>query len=650
LITEAPEYQPVAKMDGQTVADRTMLQRIVVALALALLLVGIWSLTHHYRGLTGDAELYAVQALAKLNPALANDLYLQTDSQDRYTIFSPVYAAIISVWGLQQAALALYVTFTVWFLAAAWSLARTLSTPDTAWASVALLVITIGRYGAYDVFHISEEFLTARTIAEALIATALACHFRGSRRLGFAIAAAALFVHPLMALPGLLLLVCLWLPMRVAIGGAAAGIGAALIITAAALLAPQPAHLLTLIDGAWLEVVRERSQFLFLQLWRVADWKFNARPFATLAFTAWAVRDERIRKLCWAAMLVGATGLVLALIASTIGPVAILMQGQAWRWVWIPGFVGVLLLAPTLIGIWRDAKCGPVCAILLVCAWTFTAVDSLACIGLALLLWSIRPYITDNAAIYLRWAAVALGVVIVGWTIGNAWTIATAPSPDSGRESLGLARARNILGLQTSAIMLFGFFWWWVRTRRSAWIPALVCVPLAASAAATLPGSFKQLWSVGTPAEIAEFADWRDTIPANNSVFIVGVHKSASFAWFTLQRASYLSVDQSAGVIFSRATALEVQRRSDVLAPLLVPDWRILTSLAKKAAGKPGDSSKPPSLTAATLIGVCRDPPLDFVIAQEYVGFDPVRHDHVGQFKDWYLYDCRHVRALGPPA
>ena len=124
-----------------------------------------------------------------------------------------------------------------------------------------------------------------------------------------------------------------------------------------------------------MDVVRERSQFLFLQLWSVRDWDINTQPFIYLAFTAIAVPDQRIRKLCVAAALVGAAGLAVALIGGLIGPVAILVQGQAWRWVWITVFVSALLVPVTALQVWRDEKCGPLCALLLVSGWTLPGVD-----------------------------------------------------------------------------------------------------------------------------------------------------------------------------------------------------------------------------------------------------------------------------------
>ena len=45
-------------------------------------------------------------------------------------------------------------------------------------------MIVAGDYGASGVFRISEQFVTARLPAEALIVTALACHIRGWKKLG----------------------------------------------------------------------------------------------------------------------------------------------------------------------------------------------------------------------------------------------------------------------------------------------------------------------------------------------------------------------------------------------------------------------------------------------------------------------------------
>jgi hypothetical protein len=98
-------------------------------------------------------------------------------------------------------------------------------------------------------------------------------------------------------------------------------------------------------------------------------------------------------------------------------------------------------------------------------------------------------------------------------------------------------------------------------------------------------------------------------------------------------------------VVFSRATALEVRRRSEMLLPLMDPDWKILTSLRAKSGSGPKNKATTRPLTQEILIQVCADPQLGFVISPDKVGFDPMRHDHPEAWKDWNLYDCRKVRS-----
>jgi hypothetical protein len=628
--------------------DRT--QPMLIAAALTLMVVVLWLVTHRYRGIDNDAQLYAFQALERTHPALSADLYLQNTSQDNYSVFSPFYSATIGLFGLQNATMMLTILFTAGFLIASWILARDLLTSNVAWLAVCAMTIIPGAYGAAGIFHFSDNFLTARLPAEALVSIALVCFFRGSRLLALTIAIAALFVHPLMALPGLLLLICVWLPYPARIVAFSAGILAVLAMALAVLAWPAAAQRVGLMDVAWLEVVRERSHFLFLQLWTTSDWALNARPFICLIITMLVAADERIRRLSMAALLIGAAGLAVALIASSIAPIALLIQGQAWRWVWITTFVSILLLVPTVLQIWRNERCGPICAILLIAGWTWPLMDGTACVSVALILWLIRDRITERIALFLRWTAYAIGIIAVCWALGNSWTIFTSSPAESGREPLLLGRIRNIAGLEIPAALVIGFFWHWILAMRSLAAKSAVVALLFAAAVYILPKSFNQLPFAGSPAQIAEFDDWRAAIPETSNVFVADRYDPGSFVWFTLGRLNYLTIDQSAGVVFSRKTALEVKRRSQILLPLMDPDWKLLTVVRLRAAGQKSDSPPYRPLTAQNLLDVCADPQLGFVIAKENVGFSPLRHTHAGPWKDWNLYDCLSVRAGSPQA
>jgi hypothetical protein len=598
-------------------------------------------LTHRYKGLGGDAELYAVQALAKIHSNLAGDLFLQNNSQDRYTFFSPLYAWFIRWLGLRGAAMTLVIALKIWFFAAAWAVAHELFGRRSAFLSTALVMVIAGSYGGYSVFNYSEDWLTARTLAEPMVITAVWLYFRNFKTGAFLLAIAAFFVHPLIALPGLALLLSLWMPLTITAAGAVLGVAAALGAALYALHQPPDVGALSVMDADWLEVVRERSVFLFPQLWPATDWAMNALPFVSLAISAMVLRDSRIQKLSTAVALVGATGLVVGLIAGTIGPLGIFLQGQAWRWVWITRFTAVILLAPTLSKLWRQEKCGRLCAVLTVLGWTLSPVYSVACLMTVLILWATRHYVTDSVAGYFRWIAIALAGVVLAWIVAQSWSIVSSPAAVSGLEPVLVTNLRNILGLGVISMALAWSLVYCADGTASRALPAALSLVLLICCLLLYPGAFRVDMPAVSAEQIAEFSDWRRSIAPDDTVFVVPAHNSATFAWFTLERPSYLTVDQSAGVVFSRATALEVRRRSNVLLPLMEPDWRLLSEKVKKGARV---------LTRDSLIGICSDPKLRFVVAREYLGFDPITHTHVGNWKDWNLYDCRRVHIGAPPA
>jgi len=612
---------------------------------MTLMLLALWAATHRYHGLSRDGSLYAVQALSQIEPALRADLYLQNTSQDQFTIFSPIYAEFIRLFGLQTGELILFGICQVGFLVAIGMAARQLPEPETALLSVGLFIITVGYYGAYKIFAYSENYLSARSLGEAMVAAAVAVHLRGWRWQGLLLALLALFIHPLMALPGVLLLICLDLPVLLATLLMVTAVFASFAVASLAIQFPITDHFFSVMDPRWLEVVRQRSQFLFLQYWNRGDWEMAARPVIGLFLSLRVLQAAPARKLCVAAMLIGASGLAIAAIAGDIGPVAILLQGQAWRWMWVTTYISVLLVVPTAAALVREERGGPLAAVLLVAAWVLPAVDSLVLAGPAVVLWLNRRSITPSAAVYLRWAAGAGLLLVTGWIIAKSWTYLHGPLPESVRESTTVARFREIFGLVIPAAACAAIAWNWMTRSRSLFSTAAVTLCSLGVCYAFLPGSLQQPDRNGTPAQIAEFADWRLAIPPESTVLILPPPKSAAFIWFTLGRPSYLSVDQSSGVVFSPATSEEIRRRSTVLLPVAKPDWQILTELMESSSHNGNDGKLPAVLTAQKLSTICRDSKLGFVIAKENVGFDPLRHAHGGAFKDWNLYDCDHVRA-----
>jgi hypothetical protein len=358
--------------------------------------------------------------------------------------------------------------------------------------------------------------------------------------------------------------------------------------------------------------------------------------------------DARVRKLYVVAMLIGAAGLAVALIAGAIGPVAILVQGQAWRWIWLTSFVAVLSIAPTAIGLWRDSRCGPLAAVLLISgwAWSYSGANNLLLMELALLLWLIKDRLTDRAARLLRWTAWAVVILLAARIISDGWSSAPTNSLDHNIDSGVVGRIREFFAPGLPAVALAGCAAWLILRSHSAATRGAVLAVLFVAALMVVPSSLKRrAHANGTPQEVAEFADWRREIPPDSNVLIVPVPVNAAFAWITLNRPNYMSVDQSSGVVFARATALEIRRRSESLLPIADPDWKIMTRINARKQGGPQVAAPPKKLTAEALFEVCADPQLGFVIAKEELAYAHSHHDQVGKWENWNLYDCRQIRT-----
>ncbi len=537
--------------------------------------------------------------------------------------------------------------FKTAFFVAAWFLVRRFTGRDVTFLAVSLLIVTSGRYGAFNVFHYAEDWLTARSPAEALVLTALALHARSAQFSALLVGCIALVVHPLMALPGMLVLICLSVPLHFALWGAAGGIVGALGLASYGVHIARPSGLLALMDPNWLEVVRERSIFLLPQTWFVSDWKITARPLLSLTLCAFAIDDARVKKLCLSALLVGASGIAVALISSYVGPIATLLQGQAWRWVWVGACVGVLLVPLCATSLWNAAGLGPMVAALLVAGWIFDRADGALLISIALLIWLGRRRVSVRILRDCRWAAALVGAVVAAQTAASAWSVLSREIFHTGPRPGALSVTRDLLKLEPLALVLPWAFLWQIRSRRSPAVLAVVCAALLLAIGVTLPAAIHSDARVEIRPLAPELQEWRRVIPLNANVLVVPTPVSPTLAWFSLQRPSYLSIDQSSGVVFSRATAQEIRRRSEVVRPVWDSTWR-LSSRNLREHGLTASSSSLgsfASLTATGLAQMCRDPALDFVVAQEKVGPTAAAVPSSGPWRDWNLYDCHSIGA-----
>jgi hypothetical protein len=154
---------------------------------------------------------------------------------------------------------------------------------------------------------------------------------------------------------------------------------------------------------------------------------------------------------------------------------------------------------------------------------------------------------------------------------------------------------------------------WWL-SRRPAARPALVALVVFAGAgcAALTPPAWRG-WTAREfpPATVAQFAEFRRRIPPHAQVFWPD---SPLGVWLLLDRASYLSVTQTSGLVFSREAAREFARRAQALRGAIAPGAFMRWDAAELA----------PRPSAAGLEDACRTGVFEFLVTRETLTVGPV--------------------------
>jgi hypothetical protein len=582
-------------------------------LLLGLLMLATWLLSHGYQGLFHDAGLYALQALARFHPSLAADGFLKYGSQDRFTLFSPLFAAVMRLWGVEPAAAVLTLGSQCGVLLGAWVLARTVLPPTMALLGVGVLIAIPGVYGADRIFTCIEPFLTPRMLSEALVLGSIAAALRGRHQwamLGLLIAAS---MHPLMSMAGFGALYCLYL------GESRPIVAAALVIVslkALALLAyGMPVGPWGRFDQQWLALVETRSPYLFMKNWSLDDWSRVAVTLATLALGVLALPLE-LSRLAKISGLTCAAGLLFTGVAADGLHLVLVTQLQPWRCQWLATVVAALLFPQILMTLWRAGSAGRSAALLLVAAWLFASNPyALAAAAAAVLAWVGTPRLKPNEARWIEYGSVALALLAGVWRLASNLQFTEAhylaPTiPHWLRDTMSAVQDGSL----PVALM---FLTTWLAGRRRAFAHhalAALSSAMLLGVSLLLPHALRA-WTARDfpPALAAQFTEWRAQIPPEATVLWP---ESPLGVWLLLDRQSFLSVLQTSGMVFSRDGAREFQRRADALGTAISP-----AAFLDFGAGT--------GLTASRqqLLAACGTRAFDYLVAGADLGKEPVAAD-----------------------
>jgi hypothetical protein len=546
-----------------------LLTRRIGLAGLACLVVAFWILIRPYRGIEHDSVLYAVLALARLQPAaLGHDLFVRYGTQDHFTLFSPLFAAAIRKVGLERAAAILTFVTHVAFFGAAWLLARRLMSPLLALLAVGLLVVLPSWYGSNSVFAYIEAFLTPRQSAEAFALAGLTAALCSRQWLAGVCMAVAMLLHPIIAAAGvtawIILVAGLARPRPALLIGAALALG--LMALSSTGVGP-----FRHFDAAWLSILRERLAYLFPTQWRATEWISTAVHASVLVVGIGFSRSEALRRLCIAALLTVLLGLLFAGVESDGLQVVLAAQLQTWRWLWLLGVLATLLLPGIALDCWRCGDLGRAAAVSLLGALLIynneaAAVPALVACVTTVASLRIREPLQARILLVAAVAVLALSLVVLTRDLANA--LPPLLSARSGQRPFLLrisqAQALAYGGLVPAAVLVLGC----VAIQRASRRAAVLLAGVSAALLLSVLAYAMLIWTHSKYPQdrVQAFAPWRAAIPESAEVVWPDPPPSN---WFELGRANYWSLYQMAGMVFSRDVTMVSTGRETAITPLL---------------------------------------------------------------------------------
>lgn len=615
---------------------------------LVVAFAAIWILAHPYRGIRDDGELYLGQALLHLNPEVfSKDLFFAYGSQDRFTLFSRIYAWAIEYFGIGPGTVTLLLGAQLSFACLTAVLLRRLYDGMLFWLGLALLFSYFPFYGPWVIFSYGESFLTARSVAEPLCLLALIMLIDGRTKASAALIIAAGLLHPLIAIAT----ACFWwvyLALRDPRWWLLAIAGVAVPILGAFDLPP-----LQLVwhryDSPWWQVVTTRDVFVLPTRWAMADWMNVAVDSAIVSFAVHLASD-RSRRFLLAALVAGLVGVAAAMVGADLMRNVLLTSLQLWRTHWILHLVAVGMLPFVIHGLSRGPGTRRVTAALLVTAFVSTRYPGSAgamLLALGIHIGAGRGFKVSGFCERVLLFVCALATVAAVGAQLNLWIVGSPEPLGSGLFGNDLRPSPQLTSWGTAAraisypLVTVLIVWGLLRALRLRW-----SLPFAAFCAVSLGvlaiGAWDQRspWSKYMEARPIKDQPFAGFIPPGRQVLWYG---ELLATWVVLSRPSWYSSSQGPGVLFNRGTALEYDRRRSIVDVLEGQEKTCM--MIRGLFGNSHQCS--PDFGAVQ--AACRDAGnLDFIVTQsdlqglataEWTFAAPGPHREVR----FYLYDCKRL-------
>ncbi len=592
-----------------------------------------------YRGIRHDGILYMGQALSHLNPAwAANDLFFAHGSQDQFSIFSRIVAWLFRYFDAATVDMTLLRGAWLLWLVALYALVRDFP-PRQRWLAVLAVIAATHFYGTTRVFSFMEPFVTARTWAEPVTILAVVALLRGRVAWAFLAFALAMALHPLVALPvGAVALVYLiaqdrrWATLLLlaipVFGLAIAGVG------------PFPSLLHTY-DPDWFHATVMANDIVYISEWTISD-GVAAVAHCALVWMACRGDDAPFARLGRATVIATPVLCLLAFVGADLLHNVLVTQLQLWRVTWLLDLIALASLPRIVVAQWQRGPKGRLAAVAVFVAmyalddWIPTGWLFVAWAALTLLLSASR---VDPKPGILRLALIATVLCAMGIVVLQVQnTLSQIGVHEQGMkiaDPLSVFFSTPLIALPAIVALL----WLWERGGATSVVAGIVTAGLFGVAATH--------WDQRTPwARYFESAPrgvhpFDALIPPDAQVYW---HEQTAANWVLLQRANFISVSQTSGLLFNRATAMDALERIPAFLAVMV-NTQICANLERFGAERAAlEACK---LPRENFLGFCKASPRhpDFLIASTDFDVGVVsrwtfRPDDGSAPVTWVLYDC----------
>jgi hypothetical protein len=599
------------------------MSRTLSTTTLLLTAFSIWFAANPYTGIRHDALLYSLEALAILDPlAFSKDLFLAYGSQGQFTLFPQLYAALINWIGLDIAAFTItFIGKLAWLSCAAYFSRKLL--PASLWPiGLAAILIYPPYYDAYHIFSYGESFATPRLYAEAASLLALGTWLSRKYSISILSIIIAVALHPLMALPILLLLGILFyleFPHQRTRFLIIIFVGITILLGLGVAHISPADRLISSYDPEWLTAIHLRNLNVFLSEWGIEAWANIFFTGTILIFTQYTGTGT-LKRIAAATFLTTIILLALSLLGSSELNNILLTQLQVWRVLWVTKIITLLILVALIPILWKK---------------TF---GSRLLVG-----FLVASFFTEGLSASL---AVVIGIILnviinrqsnlnfTGWLWDKLPLLIPLPFFLMQLGANSLPDSEHIVRdwLDTTSIGTILLFFMYTLSSQKNKLWTYSSVALACLTFITSIWTWNMNSNVNPNFTQEQLAILQIKIPKGS---VILTPQGISQAWFVFGRAHYAGQIQTAGALFSRDTALEGIRRLRQMNIAGFPDSDM----------KWGEHNLIPEhdITKEAVALVCQDPILNFVILPgKHTGGDIVSFGKKG-FQS--IFDCKKLKA-----